>query len=204
MDAGGVGGPREDWDAVGSVWTDGLGIEASERLLQVDLFRAAPSLRLDESVVEEAPRAAEPLRRLAGAAGDGLRELKSRFRERHESHGVPLTEALDPERGIGLPGADLRPRLPASPLLAGLDIGPGRAGGGAGGAPRSAFADGMWERLQAGALEAGGALPPTVELDDESMERLGAETLPGKKRALAPAAVLAEVVHTRRVGTGNA
>lgn len=172
LDAGGVGGPRKDWDAVGAVWTDGLGMKASDRLLQVDLFREAPGLRLDESVVDEALRAAEPLRRLAGAAGDGLRELRSRFRERYESREVSLTEALDPERGIGLPGVDLRPRLPASPLLAGLDIGPGRAGGGAGGAPRSAFADGMWERLQAGALEAGGALPPTVELDDELLARL--------------------------------
>lgn len=172
LDAGGVGAPRDAWDAVGEVWTNGLGMKASEQLLQVDLFREAPGLRLNESVVAEAIGAAEPLRRLAGAAGDGLRELKSRFRERYESREVALTEALDPERGIGLPGADLRPRLPASPLLAGLDIGPGRAGGGAGGAPRSAFADGMWERLQAGALEAGGALPPTVELDDELLARL--------------------------------
>jgi len=173
LDAGGVGASRDAWDAVGAVWTDGLGMKASDRLLQVDLFREAPGLRLDESVAAEAIGAAEPLRRLAGAAGDGLRELKSRFRERYESREVPLTEALDPERGIGLPGADLRPRLPASPLLAGLDIGPGRAGGGAGGgAPRSAFADGMWERLQAGVIEAGGALPPTVELDDELLERL--------------------------------
>lgn len=172
LDAGGVGAPRDAWDAVGEVWTNGLGMKASEQLLQVDLFREAPGLRLNESVVAEAIGAAEPLRRLAGAAGDGLRELRSRFRERYESREVPLTEALDPERGIGLPGADLRPRLPASPLLAGLDIGPGRAGGGAGGAPRSAFADGMWERLQAGVLEAGGALPPTVELDDELLARL--------------------------------
>ena len=173
LDAGGVGTPRDAWGAVGEVWTNGLGMKASEQLLQVDLFREAPGLRLNESVVAEAIGAAEPLRRLAGAAGDGLRELKSRFRERYESREVPLTEALDPERGIGLPGADLRPRLPASPLLAGLDIGPGRAGGGAGGgAPRSAFADGMSERLQAGVIEAGGALPPTVELDDELLERL--------------------------------
>ena len=171
LDASGVGAPKSAWDGVGAVWTNGLGMKASEQLLQVDLFRESPGLRLDETVVEEALRAAEPLRRLAGAAGDGLRELKNRFRERYESREVPLTEAFDPERGIGLPGSDLRPRQPAAPLVAGLDIGAGRGRDG-GGAPRSGFADAMWERLQAGTLEAGGALPPTLELDDELLARV--------------------------------
>lgn len=171
LDDSGVGAPKSAWDGVGAVWTNGLGMKASEQLLQVDLFRESPGLRLDETVVEEALRAAEPLRRLAGAAGDGLRELKNRFRERYESREVPLTEAFDPERGIGLPGSDLRPRQPAAPLVAGLDIGAGRGRDG-GGAPRSGFADAMWERLQAGALDAGGALPPTLELDDELLARV--------------------------------
>lgn len=172
LDAAGVGASKAAWDGVGAVWTNGLGMKASEQLLQVDLFREAPDLRLDEALVEEALRAAEPLRRLAGAAGDGLRELKNRFRERYESREVPLTEAFDPERGIGLPGSDLRPRQPAAPLVAGLDLGAGRGRDGGGGAPRSGFADAMWERLQAGTLEAGGALPPTLELDDELLARV--------------------------------
>lgn len=172
LDAAGVGASKAAWDGVGAVWTDGLGMKASEQLLQVDLFREAPDLRLDEALVEEALRAAEPLRRLAGAAGDGLRELKNRFRERYESREVPLTEAFDPERGIGLPGSDLRPRQPAAPLVAGLDLGAGRGRDGGGGAPRSGFADAMWERLQAGTLKAGGALPPTLELDDELLARV--------------------------------
>ena len=172
LDSSGVGASKAAWDGVGAVWTDGLGMKASEQLLQVDLFREAPDLRLDEALVEEALRAAEPLRRLAGAAGDGLRELKNRFRERYESREVPLTEAFDPERGIGLPGSDLRPRQPAAPLVAGLDLGAGRGRDGGGGAPRSGFADAMWERLQAGALQAGGALPPPLELDDELLARV--------------------------------
>lgn len=171
LDASGVGAPKAAWDEVGAAWTNGLGMKASEQLLQVDLFREAPDLRLDEGLVEEALRAAEPLRRLAGAAGDGLRELKNRFRERYESREVPLTEAFDPERGIGLPGSDLRPRLPAAPLVAGLDLGAARGRDG-GGAPRSGFADAMWERLQAGTLKAGGALPPPLELDDELLARV--------------------------------
>ncbi len=168
LDAHGVGAPPEAYAAVGTVWSADLGQKATERLLQVDMFKEAGDLRLSGEVVEEVLRGAEPLLRLAGPAADLLRELKNRFRERYESREVPLAEAFDPERGLGAPGPDLWPRAPGSPLLAGLDLAAaGRHGNaGEGGGIREALA----ERL----FDWGKGPPTSLELDDGLLERLAA------------------------------
>ena len=166
LDAHGVGAPPEAYAAVDTVWSGNLGQKMTERLLQVDMFKEAGDLRLSGEVVDEVLRGAEPLLRLAGPAADSLRDLKNRFRERYESREVPLAEAFDPERGLGAPGPDLRPRTPGSPLLAGLDLGaagrPGNAG--EGGGIREALAERIFDW---------GKRPPTgLELDDDLLERL--------------------------------
>ena len=174
LDERGVGAPPEAYAAVDTVWSQDLGQKTTERLLQVDMFKEAGDLRLSGEVVEEVLRGAEPLLRLAGPAADSLRDLKKRFRERYESREVPLAEAFDPERGLGAPGPDLRPHVPGSPLLAGLDIG---AAGSRGNGPER---DGMREALAARLLDLGARVPANLELDDELLERLA----PGEGGAL--------------------
>ena len=166
LDAHGVGAPPEAYAAVDTVWSGDLGQKTTERLLQVDMFKEAGDLRLSGEVVEEVLRGAKPLLRLAGPAADSLRDLKNRFRERYESREVPLAEAFDPERGLGAPGPDLRPRAPGSPLLAGLDLGAaGRHGNaGEGGRLREVLA----ERL----FDCGQRPPTSLELNDDLLERL--------------------------------
>ena len=166
LDKHGVGAPPEAYAAVDTVWSGDLGQKTTERLLQVDMFKEAGDLRLSEEVVEEVLRGAEPLLRLAGPAADSLRDLKQRFRERYESREVPLAEAFDPERGLGAPGPDLRPHVPGSPLLAGLDI------GAAGGRGNVAERDGARGALAARLLDLGAEIPANLELDDELLKRL--------------------------------
>lgn len=166
LDAHGVGAPADVYAAVNAVWTGDLGQKATERLLQVDMFKEAEELRLSEDVIEEVLRGAEALSRLTRPAPDPLSELKSRFRERYESREVPLAEAFDPERGLGVPGQDLRPRAPGSPLLAGLDLG---AAGAQGNAPQRG---GMREILADRVLDVGPKPPASLELDDDLLDRL--------------------------------
>ena len=123
LDSHGVGAPRAAYEAVEEVWTGALEQEKTDRLLQVDLFKEAENLRLSEEVVKEVLQGAEPLWRLSGPVQDELGELKNRFRERYESREVPLGEAFDPERGLGVPAPDLRPLVPMPPLLRKLQLG---------------------------------------------------------------------------------
>ena len=161
LDRQGVGAPSAAYAAVDAVWTDVLGQNKTERLLQVDMFKEAANLRLSEEVVEEALRGAETLWRLAGPVADDMRDLKNRFRDRYEAREVPLAEAFDPERGLGSPGSDLRPRGPGVPLLAGMDL---RAGGGRDGG----YSDALANRVLA--LHSPSDEP--LELNDALLERL--------------------------------
>ena len=166
LDRHGVGAPPDAYSAVNVVWAADLGQETTERLLQVDLFKRANELCLAEEIVEEVLRGAEALRRLAGPVPDALRDLKNRFRERYESRDVPLAEAFDPERGLGVPGPDLRPRLPGSPLLAGLEI------AAAGGQGHARERGGMYEALAERLFDLGGKPPERLELEDDLLDRL--------------------------------
>ena len=166
LDAHGVGAPPEAQETVNAVWSEELGQAPTARLLQVDMFKEADELGLGEDVVAEVLRGAEPLHRLAGRAPDPLRDLKNRFRERYEAREVPLAEAFDPERGLGAPGPDLRPRPPGSPLLAGLDIGAG------GGHANAAEQGGMREALADRLFDLGTEPSASLELDDDLLEKL--------------------------------
>ncbi|MYD86211.1 MAG: hypothetical protein F4Y14_08545, partial [Acidobacteria bacterium] len=168
LDSHGVGAPAASYAAVSAVWTGELGLEKTDRLLQVDLFKEATDLRLSDEVVEEVIRGAEPLWRLAAPVADPLRELKDRFRERYEAQEVPLAEAFDPERGLGMPGANLKPTGPKSPLLAGLDF--GAPGGRVAPGGRGTFPEAVADRF----LDRGPNPPAVLELDDELLDRLAA------------------------------
>ena len=167
LDSHGVGAPRESYAAVSTVWTEELRQKKTDRLLQVDMFKEVESLWLSDEVVDVVLQGAEPLRRLAGPVPDRLKDLKNRFRDRYQSREVPLAEAFDPERGLGVPGPDFRPHSPGSPLLAGLEIGGAHAHGTV---PDRGpvFAEVLTRRL----LDLGGAGPPVLELDDELLKDL--------------------------------
>ena len=123
LDAHGVGAPAEAYRSVDSVWSDQLGLEPTNRLLQVDMFKETEDLRLSEEVVEEVLLGANRLWTVAGPVPDELRDLRHRFQERFESRVVPLAEVFDPERGLGSLGPDFKPRMAGAPLLAGLKLG---------------------------------------------------------------------------------
>ena len=167
LDSYGVGAPSESYAAVSTVWTEELRQKNTDRLLQVDMFKDVDSLCLSDEVVDVALQGAEPLWRLAGPVPDRLRDLKNRFRDRYQSREIPLAEAFDPERGLGVPGPDFRPHSPGSPLLAGLEIGGAR---GHGTAPDrgTVFAEVLTRRL----LDLGGDGPPVLEVDDELLRDL--------------------------------
>ena len=168
LDSHGVGAPVSSYVSVNAIWTDELGLEKTDRLLQVDMFKEPADLRLSEDLVEAVMKGAEPLCRLAGAAPDPLRELKDRFRERYEGREVPLAEAFDPERGLGMPGPNLKPTVPKSPLLAGLDVGAPDGAGVVG--EGNAFPEVLATRVFELATESSAIL----ELDDELLDRLAA------------------------------
>ena len=173
LDSHGVGAPAASYASVNAVWTDELELVGTDRLLQVDMFKEAADLRLSDAVVEEVMRGAEPLRRLAAPVPDSLRELKDRFRERYEGREVPLAEAFDPERGLGMPSPNLKPTVPRSPLLAGLDL---RAPGGG---DRPGAGGAFPEALASRVLDSGPGTRGVVELDDDLLDRL-APSEPGK------------------------
>ena len=165
VDSHGVGAPAASYAAISAVWTQDLGLEGTDRLLQVDMFKEAANLRISEEIVGDVMRGAETLSRLAGPIPDPLGELKDRFRERYDGREVPLAEAFDPERGLGMPGPNLRPAVPKSPLLAGLDL------GGPGG--RLAKAAGTFpEALANRVFDPGTNGSAILELDDELLRRL--------------------------------
>ncbi|HVL94601.1 MAG TPA: lantibiotic dehydratase [Solirubrobacteraceae bacterium] len=72
------------------------------RLVQVDLIRGADGLELPAGVGEDLGVAVGLLHRFARAGEPNeLTDLRRRFGERYGDAAVPLTEALDPETGLG-------------------------------------------------------------------------------------------------------
>ena len=165
LDSHGVGAPSEAYAAVNAVWTDDLKQKKTDRLLQVDLFKEGDDLQLAANVVEQVLCGAEPLWRIAGPVPDEMHAIKRRFRERYESREVPLAEAFDPERGIGMPGPDFEPRIALPPLLNGLEL---RASGRVDDVrdPESSYV--LVDRVMGSC----GSPPRTLELDDELLESL--------------------------------
>ena len=170
LDAHGVGAPQEAYAAVNAVWTDELQQKSTDRLLQVDLFKGGDDLQLPQQVVDEVLRDADPLWRLAGPKVDEMHQLKRRFRERYDSREIPLAEAFDPERGIGVPGPDFEPRIAPSPLLAGIALGAKQYGDRMGRPDESSA-------LLARVVNSCESDLRTLELDDELLDRI--ESPPG-------------------------
>ena len=179
VDSHGVGAPAASYASVSAVWTRDLGLEETDRLLQVDMFKEAANLRMSGELVEDVMRGAETLWRLAAPIPDPLAELKDRFRERYEGREVPLAEAFDPERGMGMPDPNLRPTAPKSPLLAGLDLGGG--GGTPGTGVRGTFSEALARRV----FDLGTDTPTRLELDDELLDGIAVSEPSGLPDALA-------------------
>ena len=99
---------------------------ALPRLFQVDAQRPGGALSLSRRVTEELLAGVEALRRLTPRTpeGDPLTRFRERFAQRYEHRPVPLLEALDEERGLGLK-LDARPGAGTSPLLQGLPFAAG-------------------------------------------------------------------------------
>ncbi|MFL5350540.1 MAG: lantibiotic dehydratase [Hyalangium sp.] len=91
------------------------------RLFQVDSLRPGEGLTLSRRVTHELLDSLEALRHFASRApeGDLLVRFRERFAERYETRAVPLLEALDDERGVGLKN-ETRLGASTSPLLQGL------------------------------------------------------------------------------------
>ena len=93
-------------------------------LYQVDMMKPVVEATLAAPVVREIMRGIEILRRMAAPrdeARDELKRFRAVFSARYEEREVPLTDALDPEAGLGFPlargiGGD------ASPLLRELEF----------------------------------------------------------------------------------
>lgn len=80
-----------------------LGTEGDPRtLVQVDLVKPAREATLSPGVTEEMLRIARVLQRIT-PSGDLLGAFRKAFLERYQSRAVPLSEALDPQSGIGFP-----------------------------------------------------------------------------------------------------
>ncbi|MET0406244.1 MAG: lantibiotic dehydratase [Cystobacter sp.] len=94
------------------------------RLFQVDALRPGPELSLSRRVTDGILAGVEALRRLTPRSSDGdlLARFRERFAERYESRAVPLLEALDEERGLGLK-SEARIGTSTSPLLRTLPFG---------------------------------------------------------------------------------
>lgn len=92
------------------------------RLVQVDLSKPAPALRLGRPVVDELAAAVALLARLQPRGGDALARFREAFSARYELREVPLLEALDEDLGVGF-ATSSAPTADGSPLLAGLRFG---------------------------------------------------------------------------------
>lgn len=95
------------------------------RLFQVDAARPDSGLTLSRRVMDTLLEGVEALRRLTPREDetDALVLFRQRFAERYENRAVPLLEALDEERGLGLK-AEARLGASTSPLLQGLPFQP--------------------------------------------------------------------------------
>jgi thiopeptide-type bacteriocin biosynthesis protein len=119
MDAAGLGVPVARYRAFADRLRALPAAVDPARLLQVDLFKPAPSARIGPAVLREIERGVELLYRVCpGGEPDSLRRFRESFARRYGNGEVPLTVALDHERGVGFE-TDADSSEP-SPLLVGL------------------------------------------------------------------------------------
>lgn len=132
------------------------------QLLRIDSFRSTEGVTLPRAVFEEMDRALLAVGRLASTS-DPLTELKLAFRARYEMREVPLSEVLDPTRGLGLASSG-RPSVPTEPLVAGLES-ESRA-------PPVQLTPAQWLLVQKLNVGAGGERVRTLTLAATDLERL--------------------------------
>lgn len=79
--------------------------EASQgTLLQVDYFRQGASATLDKAYADKLLDAIDMLNRISPRyQSENLKTFIKRFRDRYHEQEIPLTDVLDPEKGIGYP-----------------------------------------------------------------------------------------------------
>jgi thiopeptide-type bacteriocin biosynthesis protein len=124
LDAYGLGNPPASYLELASGLEELPGRVDRSKLWQVDLFKPAPEATLGKSFQEAMEQAIGLLYRLTPVNDhDPFKNFKQGFLRRYEQRWVPLVEALDPECGIGFPGASGNGILGA-PNLEGLTLGP--------------------------------------------------------------------------------
>jgi hypothetical protein len=175
LDAGGLGESPSAYRALAGELRAVVPDAQLSRLFQVDLFRAGPAPTIGPAVVAEAARAVDMLARLAPEPSDPLASFKDAFVARYESAEVPLLEALDEESGIGF-GVSSNPLAEESPILAGLELGPGVAAPGSWTAREDVLFELVSEALRTGQV--------AVELDGGLIERLAGASPKDSRTAL--------------------
>lgn len=133
-------------------------------LFQVDLMRNAKEAMIGPDLIGELTRAVQLLHRITPSRPPGpLDRFRDAFLERYSGEEVPLTEALDPEVGIGFDVSDSR--LESAPLLEGIAFpDPARDTR----RERTALLHGFLSKARSPA----GAEIPSIELDESDLEAL--------------------------------
>ncbi len=123
LDAQGLGNAPEPYLELAKGLEELPGKVERSKLWQVDLFKPAPESTLGPQFREEMEQAVELLRRLTPPrVHDSFKEFKEAFTKRYEQRWVPLTEALDPECGVGFSGTSGQ-SVQGAPILEGLVLG---------------------------------------------------------------------------------
>ncbi len=123
LDVLGLGNDPKAYEDVEDVLKGLPGPVDRSKLWQVDLFKPAPEASLGEHFRREMTEAVHLLHRLTPKdPTDPLKAFKEAFAKRYGERWVPLSEALDPESGVGLAGTSGR-TLQGAPLLEGFALG---------------------------------------------------------------------------------
>jgi thiopeptide-type bacteriocin biosynthesis protein len=122
MDHAGLGLDRDRYKAIAKTLSALPAKTELPRLFQVDLFKPAPGSCFGGAPLREVERALDVLARFhrSSPRDEGLRRFREAFIERYEGREIPLADALDEERGIGV-DAGAGSSEP-SPLLADLNF----------------------------------------------------------------------------------